>query len=103
MQKATFQIGQKKVLGLQKLKIFLRGHNVLDDLNGKKIVGSFYEKELQKSNQGEFRIEKVIKRKVINYTSKGKVMIIHLIVGLIKKILLYKNELKQNRSRIRFA
>ena len=29
----------------------------------KKIVGSFYEKKLQKTNQKEFRIEKVIKRK----------------------------------------
>ena len=27
----------------------------------KKIIGTFYEKELQKSNQQEFRIEKVIK------------------------------------------
>ena len=26
-------------------------------------MGSFYEKELQKTNQKEFRIEKVIKRK----------------------------------------
>ena len=29
----------------------------------KKYVGSFYEKELQKTNQKEFRIGKVIKRK----------------------------------------
>ena len=29
----------------------------------KKIVGTFYEKELQKTDQKEFRIEKVIKRK----------------------------------------
>ena len=29
----------------------------------KKILGGFYEKELQKTNQKEFRIEKVIKRK----------------------------------------
>ena len=36
---------------------------IISDLNGKKIVGSFYEKELQKPNQKEFRIEKVIKRK----------------------------------------
>ena len=36
---------------------------VISDLNGKEIVGSFYEKELQKTNQKEFRIEKVIKRK----------------------------------------
>ena len=27
------------------------------------IIGSFYEKELQKTNQKEFRIEKVIKKK----------------------------------------
>ena len=49
----------------------------------------FYEKELQKPNQTEFRIEKVKKReKLIN--CKWKVVIIHLIVGLIKKILLYQ-------------
>ena len=36
---------------------------VISDLNGEKIMGSFYEKELQKTNQKEFRIEKVIKRK----------------------------------------
>ena len=29
----------------------------------KKIVGKFYENELQKANQNEFRVEKVIKRK----------------------------------------
>ena len=34
-----------------------------NDLNGEKIVGSFYEKELQKTDQKEFRIEKVIRRK----------------------------------------
>ena len=36
---------------------------VINDLNGKEIIGSFYEKELQRTNQKEFRIEKVIKRK----------------------------------------
>ena len=35
----------------------------INDLKGKEIVGTFYEKELQKINQKEFRIEKVIKRK----------------------------------------
>ena len=38
------------------------GH-VIMDLNGEEIVGTFYEKELQKTYQKEFRIEKVIKRK----------------------------------------
>ena len=37
--------------------------HVINDLNGKEITGTFYEKELQKTNQQEFRIEKIIKRK----------------------------------------
>ena len=36
---------------------------VINDLHGEEITGTFYEKELQKTNQKEFRIEKVIKRK----------------------------------------
>ena len=36
---------------------------VIDDLNGEEITGTFYEKELQKIDQQEFRIEKVIKKK----------------------------------------
>ena len=35
----------------------------ISDLNGERIVGTFYEKEFQKINQQEFRIEKLIKRK----------------------------------------
>ena len=30
---------------------------------GEEIIGTFYEKELQKTNQQEFSIEKVIKKK----------------------------------------
>ena len=36
---------------------------VINDLNNEEIIGSFYEKELQKTNQKEFRIEKILKRK----------------------------------------
>ena len=36
---------------------------VINDLKGEEIIGKFYEKELQKTNQKEFRIEKLIKRK----------------------------------------
>ena len=36
---------------------------VIMDIIGEEIVGTFYEKELQKTNQKEFRIEKVIKIK----------------------------------------
>ena len=33
------------------------------DLNGEQIFGSFYEKKLQKTNQKEFRIEKILKKR----------------------------------------
>ena len=36
---------------------------VINDFNGEKIIKAFYDKELQKTNQQEFRIKKVIKRK----------------------------------------
>ena len=36
---------------------------VISDLNGERIDGIFYEKELQKTNQQEFIIEKILKRK----------------------------------------
>ena len=35
----------------------------INGLNGEEIVGTFYEKELQKTNQPECRMEKVIKKK----------------------------------------
>ena len=59
---------------------------VINDLKGE-IVERFYEKELQKTSQEEFRIEKIIKKKEIGYMINGKAMIIHLITGLIKKTL----------------
>ena len=48
-------------------------------------VGTFYEKELQKTNQYELRVEKVIKRKGDNPYVNRKAAIILLKVGLIKK------------------
>ena len=38
------------------------GH-AIRDLNGEKIVWPFFQQELQKTNQAEFRFEKVIKGK----------------------------------------
>ena len=35
----------------------------INDLNGEETTGTFFEKELQKNNQKEFRIEKITKRK----------------------------------------
>ena len=36
---------------------------IISDFNGEEIVGTFYEIELQKTNQKEFKVEKVINEK----------------------------------------
>ena len=75
----------EEVFVISKIKNIVPWTYVISDLNGEKIVGTFYEKELQKANQNEFQIEKVTKRKGDELFLKWKDMIIHLIVGLIKK------------------
>ena len=45
---------------------------MINELNGEKIIGSFYEKELQKTNQKEFRREKVLERKGDKFYVKWK-------------------------------
>ena len=60
--KDTLKIGQEFFV-LSKIKYTVPWTYVVTNLNGGKIAGSFYEKELQKTNQNEYRIEKVIKRK----------------------------------------
>ena len=53
----------EEVFGIKKVKNTVPWTYVINDINGEEITGTFYEKELQKTNQKEFRIEKVIKRK----------------------------------------
>ena len=53
----------EEIFIFKKIKNTVPWTYVINDLNGKKIIGSFYEKELRKTNKKEFRIEKVIKRK----------------------------------------
>ena len=38
-------------------------HAAISDINGKEIVGMFYNKELQKTNEKNFTVKKAIKRK----------------------------------------
>ena len=52
--------GSEEVFVINNVKNTVPWSYVINDLNGEKIVGTFYEKELQKTNQEEFRIEKVI-------------------------------------------
>ena len=53
----------EKVFVVSKTKNTVPWIYVINDLNGEEIIGKFYAKELQKTNQQKFRIEKVIKRK----------------------------------------
>ena len=46
--------------------------NVINDLHGEEITGTFYDKELQKTNQQGFTIEKVIKKKLNKLYVKWK-------------------------------
>ena len=48
---------------IKKIKNTVPWTYVINNLSVEEIIGTFYEKELQKTNQEEFRIEKVIKRK----------------------------------------
>ena len=67
---SKFKVGDRVRISKYK-NIFAKGYIpnwseevfVINDLNGEEITGTFYEKELQKTNQEEFRIEKVIRRK----------------------------------------
>ena len=53
----------EEIFILNKIKNTVPWTYVSNDLNSEEITGSFSEKELQKTNQEEFRIEKRIKRK----------------------------------------
>ena len=61
--KDTNQICLKKFLLLKKVKNTVPWTYVINDLNSEEITGTFYEKELQRTNQKEFRIEKVMRKK----------------------------------------
>ena len=52
-----------EVFVIKKVKNTVPWAYVINDLNEEEIIETFYEKELQKTNQKEFRIEKVIKTK----------------------------------------
>ena len=76
----------------------------MSDLKDKQSFGTFCEKRIAKTNQKEFRNEKVIKKKnVINYMLNGNTMIIILTVGLIKKTQMreYFLELKSSDRRVK--
>ena len=62
----------EEVFVIKKVKNTVPWTYVIKDLNGEEITGTFYEKELRKTNQEEFRIEKVIKSKGVKICVKWK-------------------------------
>ena len=53
----------EEVFVIKKVKNTVPWTYVIGNLKGEEIVGMFYEKELRKTNQKEFRVEKAIKIK----------------------------------------
>ena len=47
---------------IKKVKDTVTWSYVISDIKGEEIVGMFYEKHLQKTNQKELKVENVIKR-----------------------------------------
>ena len=52
-----------EIFVIRKVKNTVPWTQVVSDLKGEEIVGGFHKKESQKSNQKEFRVEKVTERK----------------------------------------
>ena len=65
LQKGPLQTGLKFFCDfvIKKIKNALSWTFVIDNLNGGEIIGTFYQKELQKVTQTELRIEKVIRKR----------------------------------------
>ena len=53
----------EEVFIISKIKNTVPWTYIVNDLHGEEIIGTFCEKELQKTNHKEFRIEKVLKKK----------------------------------------
>ena len=75
----------EEVFVIKKVKNTVPRTYVINDFYDEEIMGTFYEKELQKTDQEEFRIENVIKTKGDKMYVKWKGMIIHSFKSWINK------------------
>ena len=71
--KGYTQNWSEEVFVVSKIKDTVPWTYVISDFSSEPITGSFYEKELQKTSQEKFRIEKVLKRKGDKLYVKWKV------------------------------
>ena len=67
---------------IKKVKSTVPWTYVISDSKNEEIFGTFYEKELHKTNQKEST------KAVIYYNSIGKIMVIHIILELTRRVLL---------------
>ena len=74
----------------QKIKKYCTNEVFSNNLHGKEVVETFYEKELQKTNQTVFRVKNEIKKTGDKLDFKWKDNTICSIAGMIKMMLLYK-------------
>ena len=77
----------EEIFIIKKIKNTVPWTSVINDLNSEEIIGTFYDNELQKTNQKEFRIEKVLKKKCDKLYVKWKGDDNSFIIGLIKNAL----------------
>ena len=63
----------EEIFLISKIKNTVPWTYIINDLQGEEIIGTFHEKELQKANQKEFRIEKLLKKKGDKLYVKWKV------------------------------
>ena len=71
----------KESFAIKKVENTVSETYVASDINIEEIVEKFFKKELQKSNQKEFRVKKVIREKAVNYMLNGEDLINRLIAG----------------------
>ena len=76
----------EEILVLIKLKIHFHGHMLVMILMVKKLLEYSMKRNCKRLIKKNSELKKYLRKKVINYMLNGKVMIIHLIAGLIKKI-----------------
>ena len=53
----------EEIFVIKKIKNTVPWTYIISDLNGEEIIGTFYEKELQSTNQQEYMIKRVSKKK----------------------------------------
>ena len=75
----------EEVLVNKKVKNIVPCTYIVSDLKGEEIVGAFTKTNYKRHINKNLELKKLSREKAINYMLNGKVMIVHLIVGLIKK------------------